>query len=202
VRDSSIEGQQTCGLDLGDRFSSFCIVDSAGKVVEEGRVSTTPEMLRRRFGACPPMRVALEVGTHSPWVSRLLAEYGHEVIVANPAKLRMIYRSDSKSDRVDARWLAKLARVDPALLAPIQHRGPEAQTDLAVIRARDGLVRSRTNLINHVRGAVKATGGRLPNCSAQSFAKRACGVLPEALVQALEPGANGEDDRRLDGRDS
>ncbi|MCK4303569.1 MAG: transposase [Candidatus Eisenbacteria sp.] len=149
--------QLTIGLDLGDKHSHLCVLNSVGEVEEEGRVATTAVALQRRFNSYPRSRVAIEVGPHSPWVSRLLEACGHEVLVANPRRLRMIYQNDSKSDEVDAEMLARIARTDPKLLAPIQHRGVAAQSDLAIIRARDVLVRSRTQLVNHVRGAVKIT---------------------------------------------
>ncbi len=117
----------TIGLDLGDRFSTFCVLDAAGTVCATGRGRTTPEALRQQFGAEPPARIVLEVGTHSPWVSRLLAELGHEVLVANARQLRLIYGSDRKTDCVDAETLARLGRLDPALLHPIRHRGLAAQ---------------------------------------------------------------------------
>jgi transposase len=101
--------------------------------------------------------------------------------------LRLIYENDRKSDQVDAEYLARLARVDPELLAPIEHRGPEAQKDLAVLRARDALVRSRTTLINVIRGSVKSTGARLPSCDAHSFHRKVTEVIPEALRPALVP---------------
>lgn len=147
----------TVGLDVSDTYTSLCILDEEGNVIEEGRVRTTTPVLARRFSALPPCRIVLEVGTHSPWMSRLLAGLGHEVIVANPRQVRLIAESDRKRDRTDAELLARLGRVDPALLRPIQHRGPQAQQDLALLRARDTLVGARTKLINHVRGAVKAT---------------------------------------------
>lgn len=176
------------GLDLGDRYSRLCILDGAtGEVVEEGRVATTEAALRRRFGSVGPMRIAIEVGTHSPWVSRLLSECGHEVIVANPRKVRLIYKNRRKNDAIDAMYLARLARTDPALLSPIRHRGQEAQKNLAMLRGRDALVKSRTQLINHVRGAVKATGKRLPRWGSDAFARRAAGALPPELVTALGP---------------
>ncbi len=121
----------TVGLDLGDRYSRICMLDTAGRVVEEGRVKTTPEMLGRRFDGEQRARVVMEVGTHSPWVSRLLAELGHEVLVANPRRLRLIYGQTDKSDRLDAEHLARVGRMDPKLLSAVQHRGAEAQADLA-----------------------------------------------------------------------
>jgi transposase len=180
--------REVCGLDLGDRYSRMCLLDGeTGEIVEEGRLATTEVALRRRFASAPPMRVALEVGTHSPWVSRVLSECGHEVIVANPRKVRLIYTNRRKNDAVDAMYLARLARTDPALLAPVQHRGPEAQRDLAILRGRDALVRARTQLVNHVRGAVKSSGTRLPRCGAEAFAKKVGTTLPSEFVTALTP---------------
>jgi transposase len=131
------------------------------------------------------MRMVLEVGTHSPWVSRVLEACGHDVLVANARKIRLIYANDRKSDRVDAECLARLGRLDPHLLAPIRHRGAKAQADLAHLRSRDCLVRARTQLINHVRGAVKAMGGRLPTASAPAFPKKVAEHIPTALRPAL-----------------
>ena len=146
----------TVGLDLGDRFTQLCALDAQGRIVATARLRTTPAALERHVASLPRGRIVLEVGTHSPWVSRLLQRLGHEVLVANARQLRLIYASDRKSDRVDAETLARLGRLDPTLRKPIRHRGPQAQADLARLRARDCLVRSRTQLINHVRGAVKA----------------------------------------------
>jgi transposase len=129
----------------------------------------------------------MEVGTHSRWASHLLEELGHEVLVANARKLRAIYDNPRKGDRADAETLARLARLDPNLLSPIHHRSPQAQADLAIIRSRDALVRSRTLLINHVRGIVKSSGSRLPSCSAESFSKKVEPSIPEPLRPALLP---------------
>jgi len=179
----------TAGLDLGDKYSYLCLIDTdSGEVIEEGRLRTTPEALRRRFASeRPPMRIALETGTHSPWVSRLLEGLGHEVLVANARKLRLIYSNKRKTDEVDAENLARLARVDPKLLYPLKHRGEDSQAHMAIIRSRQALVDCRTQLVNHVRGAVKSFGARLPKCPARSFHKRAPEHIPEALMPALKP---------------
>ena len=155
--------------------------------MEEGRLRTTPEALRRRFGSEQPMRIAIEAGTHSPWVSRVLEECGHEVLVANARKLRLIYANKRKTDEVDAENLARLARLDPKLLYPLKHRGEDSQAHMAIIRSRQALVGARTQLVNHVRGAVKSFGARLPKCPARSFHKRASEHIPEALLPALGP---------------
>jgi transposase len=182
----------TAGLDLGDRFSYLCLLDlldtESGEVAEEGRLRTTPEALRRRFASeRPPMRIAIEAGTHSPWASRVLEECGHEVLVANSRKLRLIYANKRKTDEIDAENLARLARLDPKLLYPLKHRGEDSQAHMAIIRSRQALIGCRTQLVNHVRGAVKSFGARLPKCPARSFHKRASEHIPEALLPALEP---------------
>ena len=178
----------TAGLDLGDRYSCLCLIETeSGEVIEEGRLRTSPEAIRRRFASERPLRVAIEAGTHSPWVSRLLEECGHEVLVANPRRTRLIYANKRKTDEVDAESLARLARVDPKLLYPLKHRGEDSQAHLAIIRSREALVACRTQLVNHVRGAVKSFGARLPKCPARSFHKRALEHIPEALLPALGP---------------
>jgi transposase len=177
----------TIGLDLGDRTSCTCEVDAAGACQREARVPTTPRGLTRYFAHRPRARVVLEVGTHSPWVTRLLTGLGHEVIVANPSAMFAGAPRRRRNDRLDAEFLARQGRADVALLHPLTHRRLETQQDLARLRARDQLVATRTKLINHVRGAVKALGERLSACSAEAFATRAARELPVALAPALTP---------------
>jgi transposase len=177
----------TMGLDISDRNSLAVVLDEAGEVVEEIKVPTTEAGLRRLLSGRPACRVALEVGTHSPWISSLAAELGHEVIVANARQVALISQSGRKSDRVDAEALARLARTDARLLSPIQHRGRGARRDLMLIRSRDALVASRTQLVNHVRHQVKVWGQRLPSCSTEAFASKVKGALPAELQSALAP---------------
>jgi transposase len=138
------------------------VLEECGQIQLEQRGGTTAKALREVFGAMPRSRIALEIGTHSPWISRLLSELGHEVIVANARKVRLIGESRKKDDRLDAQTLARLARIDPQLLYPVKHRSAQAQADLMMIRARAGLVRARTALVNTARGLAKlrpATAG-------------------------------------------
>src|SRR5829696_8957439 len=184
---SKEQPQATAGLDLGDKYSYLCLIDQqSGEVIEEGRLRTSPEAFRRRFCSERPLRIAIETGTHSPWVSRVLEECGHEVLVANARKLRLIYANKRKTEEIDAENLARLARLDPKLLYPIEHRGEESQAHMAIIRSRQALIGCRTQLVNHVRGAVKSFGARLPKCPARSFHKRAAEHIPESLRPALE----------------
>src|SRR5713101_423121 len=177
----------TIGLDLGDRSSWYCVVEQSGQVLLEEKVSTTPKALQGVFGRMPRSRIALETGVHSPWVSRLLSGLGHETIVAHARNVRLIGESRRKDDRIDAHTLARLARIDPQLLCPVKHRSAKAQADLTVIRARAGLVRARTSLINTARGLTKSYGERLRGCSSRNMsAEKAAGLSPE-LQGALEP---------------
>jgi len=175
----------TAGIDVGDRYSRICILDAGGAVIEESRVRTTPAGFERYFEGRPAMRVALEVGTHSPWLSELLA-CEHEVFVANPRKLRLIYENEEKADEVDAEMLARVARMDPKLLKPVQHRDRSSQAAQTLLRSRDALVRARTKLVNHVRGSVKPLGARMPGGSAASFHKKV-DSLPAELSECLTP---------------
>jgi len=192
------------GLDLGDRWSHYCVLNQDGEAVEEGRLATTEAGLRRQFEGEPVSRVAMECGTHSPWISRLLQQLGHQVIVANARKLRAISHNESKNDRADAEMLARLAASDPRLLSPIQHRSRERQQDLNLLRTRDVLVRARTMLINAVRGLAKSAGGRLPACDAAYFPQRARPALAKELKPAATPlldqiAALSQQIRKLDG---
>jgi len=177
----------TIGLDLGDRNSWYCVLGEAGQVQVEQRVRTTAKVLGEVFGAMPRSRIALETGTHSPWISRLLSECGHEVIVANARKVRLIGESRKKDDRLDAQTLARLARIDPELLCPVKHRSAQAQADLTLIRARAGLVRARTSLVNTARSLTKSYGERLRGCNVRNMNAEKAEALSPELQSALKP---------------
>jgi transposase len=177
----------TIGVDLGDRSSRYCTLDAQGQAIVERSVATTKKGLAQTFGSIPRCRIAVEVGTHSPWVSRLLRSWGHEVIVANPRWVRLITESSRKNDKLDARTSARLARIDPELLAPVRHRSEQAQTDLLVIRARAALVEARTQLVNAARGLVKSVGERLRSCDATQLGPKELSELPEGVEGALKP---------------
>jgi transposase len=185
---NAVTACKVVGLDLGDRHSQLVVLEGkSGEVIETGRVRTTPAALGDCFGSRKALRIVIEVGTHSPWVERLLRAAGHEVLVANPRKVRLISHNHRKSDSTDAEYLARLGRLDPRLLSPVEHRDVEAQADLARLRSRHTLVRARTQLINHVRGAVKSAGARIPTCNANVFGSRAEASIPEAFGPALLP---------------
>src|SRR5216684_3848652 len=181
------QGSLTVGIDLGDKQSCYCVLDGRGEVIQEGSIGTNKKALAKMFGSMSRSRIALEVGTHSPWVSRLLSALGHEVVVANPRQVKLISASSRKDDRVDAQTLARLARVDPQLLRPIQHRSEKAQGDLMRIRVRAALVDSRTGLVNTARGLAKAIGERLPVCDADALCMERLEELSADLRTVLEP---------------
>jgi transposase len=186
ARKVSIE--EVAGLDVGDKYSQLCVLDrKTGSKVEESRIQTTARGIRRRFEGVKPMLIALEVGTHSAWISQLLKSLGHETVVANSRRVGLIFGRRRKNDKVDAESLARLARADLELLYPIVHRGAQAQADLSMVRSREILVRTRTKLINHVRQVVKTSGHRLPSCSTEAFARKMAEHLPAPLRAALLP---------------
>lgn len=174
----------TLGIDLGDKHSDVCVMGSEGEVVRRFRVKTTSSGFQGRLAHWAGARAVVEVGTHSPWVSRLLASMGFDVIVANPNKVGLIGHSFKKTDAHDAEVLAKLGQLDPSLLSPIQHRSETAQRDLMLLRAREGVVASRTQMVNSVRGFAKALGHRCPSSSTASFTKR----VRESMDAELFPG--------------
>jgi transposase len=177
----------TIGIDIGDRWSHYCVIDEDANVVEEGRFRTVASSVEKHFEGIPHARIAMEAGTHSIWISQQLQTYGHEVVVANVTELHAIVRNISKSDQVDAEKLARYARLDPRILRPITHRSVEAQQALTIVRARDVLVRMRVVAVNAVRGLVKPCGYRLPPCSTPAFTKRSLEVLPKQLLSILGP---------------
>jgi len=181
------ESQRTIGMDLGDRSSHYCILNEAGEVIWESKLPTTPKGIEEVFSRIPRSRMALETGTHSPWVSRQLTELGHEVIVAHARNVRLIGESSRKDDRLDARTLARLARIDPGLLSPVRHRSAKAQIHLTVIRARATLVSARTALVNAARGLTKSYGARLPKCGSEQMNREIAQGLSQELREALDP---------------
>lgn len=164
-------GMLTIGMDLGDRRSEVCVLGSDGEVKRRFGVATTREGLEKKLGGLVRARVVIEVGTHSPWVSRWLEAKGHEVIVANARAVRSIAESDRKTDRNDAEQLARLGRADPKLLRPIRHRGEAVQRHRMLLAVRDHLVRTRSSFVVQARGLAKGLGERLPKCKAETFAK-------------------------------
>jgi len=181
------EHQLTIGVDLGDRTSHYCILNEAGEVILESKLPTTPKGIEEVFSRIARSRIALETGTHSPWVSRQLTQLGHEAIVAHARNVRLIGDSSRKDDQLDARTLARLARIDPALLGPVRHRSAKAQIHLTVIRARAALVGARTALVNAVRGLTKSYGERLRSCGSEQMNREIAKGLSQELRDVLEP---------------
>jgi transposase len=175
---------RTIGIDLSDRTSELCVLGVDGQVVGRRRFSTTKEGFGKALADCGRSRVVIEVGTHSPWVSRFVAALGHEVIVANPRAVRSIAESNRKNDRHDAEQLARLGRADVRLLHPIRHRSEEVQRHHALLAVRNQLVKARTGLVVQARGLAKALGERLPRCTSEAFARR----LRQRGLTTLLPG--------------
>jgi transposase len=174
----------TVGIDLGDKVSRYCMLEEGGVVMEEGFFHMTESSLEKHFGKMPPARMAMEAGTRARWLRDLLVGYGHEVIIANSREMAERKRH-RKNDRNDAERLARKARLDVQELHPVQLRSSEQQQDLVAIRVRDGLLRSRTLLVNLARSVAKEAGYRLPASITASFGIRSRQRLPEAVASAL-----------------
>ena len=180
-------GPITIGMDLGDKNSRYCVLGADGEILSEGAVGTTKQAMTQKFSGMKRCRIAIEVGTHSPWISRLLTKLGYEVIVANARQVQLISASSRKNDRMDARMLARLARVDRELLRPIRHRSEQAQGDMMAIRVRAALVEVRTSLVNTARGLTKSMGERMPSCDPDTLGMAKLEGLPGEMQQRLRP---------------
>lgn len=183
----TVLGRFTIGLDLGDVHHYVCVLNSPGEIVRSASMANTRPALSRLMQEYAGATVAMEAGTHSPWISRFLQEQGAKVIVANPRKLHAISRHERKCDRRDAHMLARLARADVALLHPIQHGSAQAQRDLLGLKLRDALVRTRVNLINAVRFTLKSLGYRVSNPSSESFHKTVMAQVPAECLSVVKP---------------
>lgn len=177
----------TIGLDLGEHRHRFCALDAGGKVVEEATIANERNALAKLSARYPGAVAIMEAGTHSPWISRYLEELGWRVIVSNPRKVRAIYQHERKCDERDALMLARIGRMDPALLYPVRHSSEQAQEDLVRIKLRDSLVRARVALINSVRFSLKSLGYSVRNPSSARFHRIVMEGLPEQLCQMIGP---------------
>ena len=192
IRESSAESSpkalsgETVGIDVGDRVSQFCRLDAGGEIAEQGRLHTNAAGIEKHFAKLPAAVIALEAGTQSGWIARLLRHFGHQVVVANPRDLAAVTSSKKKSDRNDAEKLARLARADLKLLNPTYVRSLESARDAISLRARDGFVRARTQLVNVARSLAKIEGQRLPATITKSFGERALKELPAAMAASME----------------
>jgi transposase len=176
-----------CGIDLGSRHSEICVLDAEGAVIERGRAATTPAALERAFGQREPLPIAIETGGQSNWVRRLLSDLGHEVIVADAKRVKLITDTHSKDDRRDARWLAQILLRWPELLKPVAPRSLESEQHRALLKARESLVEARVKLILCARGILAGFGRRLPAATSEAFARKTALLVPEPLREALQP---------------
>lgn len=177
----------TVGLDMGDKNHSVCVLDASGGVIKQTVISNTSAAIEKFFKPYEAVLIAMEAGTHSAWICRILEKLGHTVLVGNPRKLRAIWSSQVKTDDRDAEMLARIARLDPQLLHPIRPRAMKTQADLMVLKSRDMLVKTRTTLISHARGLVKSMGQRISGCSPECFHLRLRDEMPSDLGPALDP---------------
>lgn len=177
----------TIGIDIGDRTSHYCVLSASGERIQVGTFRTERDVVDAFFRERAKSRIAMEVGTHSPWMYRLAAAAGHEVLVVNARKLKLLTENERKRDRKDAELLARIARSSPDLLSLVQHRTEASQRHLHLLRTRDLLVRKRTSCVTEIRGMAKSLGIRIRNCDSSAFTKAARATLPDCDLLAAEP---------------
>ena len=187
AQSTSVVSLITIGLDVGDKRTHFCALDATRKVLARGSFRTTRMELELAMKPYAGAKVVLEAGSQSPWMSRALRNQGYEVQVADPRCVQLISKDPRKTDRRDAEMLARMAAAMPDLLGNVCHRGEQAHAHLAIIRARDLIMRMRTMAVQQTRGICKAFGVRLPKCSTGAFPARVCELIPPLLVPALSP---------------
>jgi len=177
------------GIDVHVKYSQICEISARGRLLSEDRIPTTEAGLRRRFARRDPARILLEAGGSTAWVRRLLQELGHVVVVVHPRQVKLIAQSTLKTDRIDAEILARLSRFDAALLSPVYQRSEAAQLLRTQLGVRSSLVKTRTRLINMVRGTLRAHGHRMGSCTAESFVARFYQIqdLDPDLAAILDP---------------
>jgi transposase len=176
------------GMDLSAKSAQLCVLDEAGEMVEESSVRATRPGLTRALKSRAPALVVMEVGGTSAWIEDLVKELGHETLVVNPRRVKLIAQSSLKTDRVDAELLARLARADLNLLRPVQHRSEESRRHRGELRVRLTLVEQRKGLINCARGLMRHFGHAVATGSAECFVKRVeKHALPEELLALIQP---------------
>lgn len=175
------------GCDVGDKLTEVCVLDERGAVIERRQVHTTLSGITKPLSRFSRATVVIEAGSHSRWIEEALSGAGHKVVVANARQVQLIWKGRKKTDRADALLLARLARIDVSLLAPVKHRSRTAQVDLAALRSREILVRVRTTLFNHVRGMLKPFGVKPVRCATSAFPDRIASEIPPELAPALQP---------------
>lgn len=152
-----------CGIDLAGVSSYAYVTDEKGRKLWSGPVETEKaafERLVKKFRR-GGLSIAIEAGNQTAWVYDELVKLGAKVTVVNPAKVRLIAESRRKTDKIDAKILCELLRLD-ALPHPVHIPGPEARALRGLLVARRQLVAARTKLCNVVRGMLRQTGVRLP----------------------------------------
>ena len=154
------------GIDIGDRYSEICLLDAQGEIVERRRIATASSSLTKYFSPKVPLTVALETCSHSSWMNETLSELGATVVVANARKVALIAKNNTKSDKIDAELLARLARSDVKLLSPVTHQSRASNSWARFVRVTRWCGVGRAGNRSQRREVI---GCRLPTKSAASF---------------------------------
>jgi transposase len=175
------------GLDLGQTSSQICCLTSEGELIEK-RIKTERESLAQFFGRLPQSRILLEASTISQWVARHLAEFGHEVIIADP-NFAPMYATRSKrikTDKRDARALCEACKL--GAYREIHCVSDEQKRRRQQITVRETLVRTRSRYITQVRSFLRAEGWQVTSHYADSFSAKVKEMeLSRELREIIEP---------------
>lgn len=181
-------GMEYCGIDVHQKETEICILNEEGEVIERSRIPTSRKALTAYFDKKARVKLVMEAGGSSQWVSRLIEKQGHEVIVCPPRQIRMIAESTLKSDEIDAEILARLGRIDVGFLGRVTHRSEEVQLLQANLTVRSALVKSRTKWVNTVRGVLRGFGYKVSGGSTGTFHQRCANTdIPEPLMETIRP---------------
>jgi len=180
----------TIGMDLGDKKNYVVGLDINGNKKISKMIGNTQKQIDKFFDQFIDknnIKVLMETGTHSPWISEMLKNKNFDVVVVNSNKLPLISRSLSKNDMNDAELLAQIGMFNNKLLNTVEHRSKESRVDLTSIKSRAQLISVRTKLVNHVRGSLKSFGVRLLTTSTSAFANKNVENIPENLKDSILP---------------
>ena len=175
------------GIDIGDKVNFTCILNNKGEVLVNKEIPNNKAAMKEYFDGIEKASIAIEAGTHSPWIEKLLVAIGHDVFVCNPRELVAVTQNIKKSDKKDPEILAGMLLTGKHLLKQVFHAREDAMRDFLLIKSRRALVKARTILINNSRGVVKTFGERIsPGLTADAFHKYAGETLKKETFEKIE----------------
>ena len=178
-----------CGIDLASKTSAVCIDDEAGRVVTECEVATDEDGLRTRLAHVSPLRCVLEASPLAEWAAQLLEELGHEVVVIDPRRAKAVICTKRKTDQIDARNLAKMART--GWYTAVHRKSASARRMRTLLKARAGLLGAARSQQSRILGLLRAHGVKVPGARGEQFEPRVRETVRQRAPELEEVGALG-----------